>query len=327
MTTRRQTLIAAAAALAPLVTATWPAHAQQPTFKPIKVVVGFAPGGSVDALARISAEALQTALKTNAIVENKTGAAGRLAVDMVKAAPADGSMLMLVPQGPITMFPYVFKRLNYDPAKDFIPITRVATGDFALTVGPMVPAKNLAEFRKWLETAGNKASYASPGAGTVPHFVGLMASRALGMPMTHVPYKGSALAMNDVAGGNIAAAVSPLTEALELHKAGRVRVIATTGDKRTPFVEGVPTFKEQGVDVTAPLWFALYAPAATPADVVDAMRKAMHDALATPAVKERMTKLGLEAAPSSSAEQLVLQQRERAMWEPVIKSSGFDPAD
>jgi tripartite-type tricarboxylate transporter receptor subunit TctC len=203
----------------------------------------------------------------------------------------------------------------------------VATGDFALTVGPMVPAKDLAGFREWLKTAGPNAAYGSPGAGTVPHFVGVAIARALGTPMTHVPYRGSALAMADVTGGTLAAVVSPLTEALEMHKAGRVRVLATTGSTRTPFLPGIPTFKEQGMDVDAPLWFGLFAPAATPAAQVDTMREALRTALVAPAMKERIGRLGLFPAPSTSAEQLVLQRRETAMWEQLIKASGFTPED
>ena len=246
-----------------------------------RVVIGFAPGGSVDALARMVAEAVQVAGGRTMIVENRTGAAGRLALEQVKAAAADGDTLLLVPQGPMTLFPHVFRNLRYDPAKDFVPVTRVAAGDFALTIGPAVPAKDVAGFREWLKTAGAKATYGSPGAGTVPHFVGVSIARQLGSPMTHVPYRGSALSMTDLAGGSIAAAVSPVTEALELHKAGRVRIIATTGDARTPFAEGVPTLKELGVDVEAPLWFAVYAPAATPPATVEKLSAAIHAGLGT----------------------------------------------
>lgn len=295
--------------------------------KNIKVVVGFAPGGSVDALARLTGEALHAELKSTVIVENKPGAAGRLAVDYVKTSTPDGSTLLLAPQGPITMFPYVFKKLNYDPNRDFIPVTRIATGDFALAVGPLAPVKNLNEFREWLKTAGPKASFGSPGSGTVPHFVGIAVAKALGTPMTHVPYRGSALSITDLAGGSIAATISPLTEAMELHKAGRIRILATTGSTRTPFLPGIPTFKEMGMDVDAPLWFGLYAPATTPSAVVDAMRAALQKSLKTADAKERMSKLGLTPALTNSAEQLVLQRREAEMWEPVIKASGFTPED
>lgn len=302
-------------------TAAW-AQAQ-----PIRIVVGFAPGGSVDALARLVGDALQGGLGRTAIVENRTGAAGRLAVEQVKAAPPDGSMLLLAPQGPMTLFPHVFRNLRYDPGRDFVPVTRVASGDFALTIGPLVPAKDMKGFRAWLATAGDKASYGSPGAGTIPHFVGVAFARQVGVPMTHVPYRGSALSMNDLAGGQIAMAVSPVTEALELHKAGRVTIVATTGGTRSTFVAGVPTLKEVGVNLEVPLWFAVYAPAATPPGLVDRMRQAIHAALATPAAKEKLAHLGLVPAPSGSAELLVLQRRESDMWAPVVQASGFTPAD
>ena len=292
-----------------------------------RIVVGFAPGGSVDALARLAADAIQSALGRTVIVENRTGAAGRIAVEQVKAAAPDGDTLLLAPQGPMTLFPHVFRGLRYDPTKDFVPVTRVASGDFAWTVGPLVPAKDMAGFRAWLKTAGDKASYGSPGAGTLPHFVGVSIARALGTPMTHVPYRGSALSLSDVAGGQIAAAVSPVTEALELHKAGRVHILATAGPTRTPFADGVPTLKELGVDVDVPLWFALYAPAATPTATVDKQRAAVHAALAAAAAKDKLARLGLVPSPSGSADLLALQKREAEMWGPVVKASGFTPED
>lgn len=294
---------------------------------PVRVVIGFAPGGSVDALARMTAEQLQAALGRAVLVENKTGAAGRLAVEQVKAAAPDGDTLLLVPQGPVTLFPHVFRNLRFDPAKDFAPVSRIASGDFALTIGPLVPAKDLAGFRAWLKNAGEKATYGSPGAGTLPHFVGVSIARALGVPMTHVPYRGSALAMTDLAGGSIAAAVSPVTEALELHKAGRVHIIATAGPTRTPFVDGVPTLKELGIDVEVPLWFAVFAPAATPAPTLEKLRAAIHAGLAAPAAKDKLARLGLVPAPSSGAELIALQKREADMWGPVVKASGFTPED
>lgn len=321
---RRRRALAAALLASPLLASPLAVRAQAPT---TKVVVGFAPGGSVDALARLVADALQTGLGRTAIVENRAGAAGRLAVDGVKAAAPDGSTLLVAPQGPMTLFPHVFRNLRYDPAKDFVPVTRLVSGDFALTIGPMVPARDFKGFRAWLATAGEKAAYGSPGAGTLPHFVGVAVARQLGVPMTHVPYKGSALSMNDLAGGTIAAAVSPVTEALELHKAGKVTIIATTGSQRSSFVEGVPTLKELSIDVDVPLWFAVYAPAGTPAAAVDGIRQAIHAALAAPGARERIARLGLVPAPSSTPELVALQTREREMWAPVVKASGFTPSD
>lgn len=303
------------------------AGARAQSTNPVKLLIGFAPGGSVDALARLAAESIQQGTGRSAIVESRTGAAGRIAVEAVKAAAADGDTLLVAPQGPMTLFSHVFRGLKFDAFRDFVPVTRLAAGDFALTIGPAVPAKDLAGLRTWLKTAGDKATYGSPGAGTLPHFVGVSIARAMGVPMTHVPYRGSALAMNDLAGGALAAAVSPVTEALELHKAGRVRIIATAGATRSTFVDGVPTLKESGIDVDVALWFALYAPAATPQATVERLRAAVHAGLATPAAKERVARLGLVPAPSGAADLLALQRREAEMWGRVVKASGFTPED
>lgn len=302
-----------------------PALAQAGT---VRVILGFAPGGSVDALARMTADAVAAATGRTALVENKAGAGGRLAVDLVKAAPPDGDTLLVAPQGPMTLFTHVFKQnLKYDPARDFSPITRLVTGDFALTIGPQSGAKDLASFRAWAQSPGNKASYGSPGAGTLPHFIGVIVAQKFGAEMAHVPYQGSAKAMIDLAAGNVAATLSPVTEALELHKAGKVRIVATTGAVRSPFTPDVPTFKEQGIDLEVPVWFAVYGPAGMPAATVDRLRAAIDKALATPESGARLAKLGLTAAPLTPAQLESLRQRESAMWGPVVAASGFTPAN
>ncbi|WP_395703364.1 tripartite tricarboxylate transporter substrate-binding protein [Aquabacterium sp.] len=293
----------------------------------LKIVVGFAPGGSVDALARQVAETLQTALGRPALVENRTGAAGRLAIEQVKASTPDGDTLLLVPHGPVTLFPHVFKSLKFDMEKDFVPVTRIATGDYALSIGPAAPAKDLAGFIAWAKTAGDKASFGSPGAGTLPHLLGVSVARAIGTTMTHVPYRGSAPAMTDLAGGQIAAVLSPVTEALPLHSAGKIRIIATAGATRSPFLQGVPTLKESGIDIDVPLWFALYAPAATPAATLAKLRTAVVQSLSKPEAAQKMKVLGLVPAPSQPQEQLALQRKESQLWEKAVKLSGFTPED
>jgi tripartite-type tricarboxylate transporter receptor subunit TctC len=321
---RRSALSTLAASIA---SALLPGLAAAQSGSPVKIVVGFAPGGSVDALARQIAETLQGTLGRTAIVENRTGAAGRLAIEQVKGASADGDTLLLVPHGPVTLFPHVFKNLKFDMEKDFVPVTRVAAGDYALTIGPVVPAKDLAGFVAWLKTAGDKASFGSPGAGTLPHLLGVSVSRAIGSPMTHVPYRGSAPAMTDLAGGVLAAVLSPVTEALSLHNAGKVRIIATAGPTRSPFLQGVPTLKESGIDINVPLWFALYAPAATPAPTLARLRTAVQQSLSAPEAMQKMKVLGLVPAPSQPQEQLALQRAETQMWEKAVKQSGFTPED
>lgn len=321
---RRHALSAIAASIALTLA---PGHAAAQAGSSVKIVVGFAPGGSVDALARQVAETLQSSLGRPAIVENRTGAAGRLAIEQVKASNADGDTLLLVPHGPVTLFPHVFKNLKFDMEKDFVPVTRIATGDYALSIGPAVPAKNLSGFIAWAKSAGDKASYGSPGAGTLPHLLGVSVARAIGTSMTHVPYRGSAPAMSDLAGGQIAAVLSPVTEALPLHSAGKVRIIATAGATRSPFVQGVPTLKEAGIDIDVPLWFGLYAPAGTPAATQTKLRTAVVQWLSTPEAAQKLKVLGLVPAPSRLSEQLALQRKETQMWERAVKQSGFTPED
>ena len=293
----------------------------------VRVVVGFAPGGSVDALGRQVAETLQAALGRPAIVENRTGAAGRLAIEHVKGSAPDGNTLLLVPHGPVTLFPHVFKSLKFDMEKDFVSVSRVATGDYALSIGPAVPAKDLPGFIAWAKTAGDKANYGSPGAGTLPHLLGVSVARAIGSPMTHVPYRGAAPAMTDLAGGVVAAVLSPVTEALALHAAGKIHIIATTGATRSAFLQGVPTLKESGIDIDVPLWFAVYAPAATPAATLTQLRGAVTQSLSKPEATQKMKVLGLVPAPSEPQELLALQRKETLMWEKAVKASGFTPED
>lgn len=319
----RRTLLGGAAATAALALSGG-ARAQS---APMKIVTGFAAGGSIDGVARLLAEQLGASLGRATIVENRTGAAGRLAIEAVKAAPADGDTLLLVPQGPMTLFTHVFRNLKFDPDRDFAPISRVCIGDYALTIGPAVPAQDFAGFRGWLKTSGDRAVYGSPGAGTIPHFLGVSLSRALGVPMTHAPYRGSALAVIDVAGGQIPCMVSPVGDAIEQHRSGRVRIVATMGATRSPFLDGVPTLKESGVDIDVALWYGLYAAVGTPAATLDRLRAATVTVLQSPTAKERLNRIGLVPAPSTPAELTALQQRESAMWGPVVKASGFTPAD
>jgi tripartite-type tricarboxylate transporter receptor subunit TctC len=194
-------------------------------------------------------------------------------------------------------------------------------------LSPAVPAKDLPGFIAWLKTAGDKASYGSPGAGTLPHMLGVSLARAIGTPMTHVPYRGSAPAMTDLAGGVTPAVLSPVTEALSLHNAGKIRIVATAGAARSPFLQGVPTLKESGIDIDVPLWFALYAPAATPAPTLAKLRTAVVQWLSKPEAVQKLKFLGLVPAPSQPQEQLALQRQETQMWEKAVKASGFTPED
>lgn len=300
------------------------ASAQQ---APIRILVGFPAGGSIDIATRVVAEHMRGTLGRSVVVENRAGASGRIALEAVKNAKPDGETLIASPSGPMTLFPHIYKGLRYDPAKDFTPISTIAAFDYAVSAGPATPAKTVAEYRTWALANAAKANYGTTGAGTPAHFTGVVFADKTGTQLTHVPYKGSGPAITDLAGGAVSAVVSPVTEAAEQHKAGRIRMLATTGAQRSPFVPDVPTLKESGIDFELSSWFALFAPADLPPATAQAYAKAVAAAAADPAVTERLSKAGLMPASSTPADLAKAVQSEIAMWAPLVKASGFTPGD
>jgi tripartite-type tricarboxylate transporter receptor subunit TctC len=316
MKRREFTALAAAASLMPL------AHAQAD--RTIRVLVGFPPGGSIDIVSRVLAEKMKDELKANLIIENKAGAGGRVAADLLKSAPADGSVVMITPVVVPVLAPLVFSKLNYNPATDFAPVGHVCNFNFALSVPASLPVKNIAEFVAWLKANPQKANFGSPAPGSLPHFFGEMLSREAKADMVHVPFAGGAAMMNAIMGGQVSAGIDVVLEALEAHKAGKVRILATSGDKRSAVLPDVPTFKESGYpNIVASGWFAMYAPAKTPAASIEAMNRALNKALAHPEVLDRFGKLALEAGGGSAADLTRLEQASTARWAPVVKATGF----
>lgn len=314
---QRRTLLAAAALLA----ATGFSQAQERT---IKVLVGFPPGGSIDIVSRVVAEKMREELKANLIIENKAGAGGRVAADLLKNSPADGNTIMITPVVVPVLAPLVFSKLNYNPATDFAPVGHVCNFNFALTVPAAVPAKNVGELVAWLKANPTKANFGSPAPGSLPHFFGEMLSRDAKADMVHVPFAGGAAMLNALMGNQVSAGIDVVLETLEAHKAGRVRVIATSGDKRSNVLPDVPTFKEQGYpNMVAQGWFGMYAPAKTPADQVAALNRALNKALQHPDVLARFAALALEAGSGSPADLTKLEQASTAKWAPVVKATGF----
>lgn len=297
-------------------------HAQSQS---VKLLVGFAAGGSVDLTARALADAMKDSLGRPVIVENKPGAAGRLVLEAVKQAKPDGDTLMLVPHGPMTLFPWIHRNLRYDPTKDFTPVGRVCVVDYALTTGPATPAKTMAEYLQWARDPKNKASYGSPGAGTIPHFIGQGFTQRTRTDIVHVPYKGSALTMVDLMGGSVSLGVSPLADAIEHHRNGKVRILATTGSQRSTALKDVPTLKEAGIDLVVDGWYGVYAPAGLP----DAQLQALSKALESAVLKQEdfFIKNAMRAAPLRPEQLAQLQRAEMAQWEPWVKASGFKAED
>jgi tripartite-type tricarboxylate transporter receptor subunit TctC len=314
--TRRQLTIALAAAAAlPR------AHAQADS---IRVLVGFPPGGSLDTVARVVTDKMKDELKRPLLIDNKPGAGGRLAADMLKAAPADGSVLMVAPVVVPVLAPMVFSKLNYNPATDFAAVGHICSFQFALVVPAASSAKTVGEFVAWAKANPQQANFGSPAPGSLPHFFGEMLSREAQTAMVHVPYAGGAPLMNALLGNQVSAGIDVLLEALEQHRAGKVRILAVSGERRSAVLPDVPTFKEAGYpNLVATGWFAMYAPAKTPAAAITAYNAALVKALAQPEILDRFAKLALEPGGGSPADLTKLEQSFAARWQPIVKATGF----
>jgi len=311
-----------AAALVALITAAQaPVQAQEP----VRVIFPFAAGGSGDALARHIAEGLRTSLDQPVIVENRTGAQGRLGVQAVKAAAPDGNTLLITPIAPMAIYQHVYASLDYDPIADFVPVAQVATFDFGVAVGPQIAAASLKELVAWVKANPTQGNYGTPAAGTLPHFFAVSFAKTAGLDLRHVGYRGSAAALTDLMGGQISIVVTTTSDLLEQHKSGRIKVLATSGKTRSPFLPDLPTFKAAGYDIEGSGWYAVYAPAKTPADVVAKLNQAIVAAVQSPPVKEKLLAFGLEPTGTSAAELGRIQKADSEFWAPAVKASGYTP--
>ncbi|MCW5658113.1 MAG: Bug family tripartite tricarboxylate transporter substrate binding protein [Burkholderiaceae bacterium] len=314
---QRRTIAVACASLF----ATVPAWSQEKP--PIRLLVGFPPGGSADTVARMLAEKMRVTLGQNVIVDNKPGAAGRVALGEVKRAAPDGQTLVLAPSGALVVSPWLYKNLGFDPVRDFTPVARAVTFDFAITAGPAAPSGDLKTVLAWMKNNPAKANFGTPGAGTVPHFTGVLLSQVAGVTLTHVAYKGGAPSVHDLLGGQIPLVVDTPLEVIEHHRAGKLRILAVTGETRNKSLPEVPTLKELGIDMAADAYFAVYGPAGMPADLTARIGRAVADALRQGDVSERILNLGLQPAYSNGDELAATQAAHLKRWEAPIKASGF----
>lgn len=287
-----------------------------------KVLVGFPPSGLPDMVARAMAEAMGRA-GAPAVVENRIGANGRLAAQAVKAAAPDGRTLLITPASGMVHLPHVYKNLGYDPFTDFVPVAQLVENDFAFTISPRIPARTVAEFAAWAKANPDAATYASPGLGSAPHLMGATLSKALGVPLRHVPYKGNSFALNDMAGGHISSMFSTTSFVSGPHKAGTARILAVTGPRRHAALPEVPTFGELGIGqlaITEGIW--LFAPAKTPAAVVEKIAASAVAAANTPEMKSAIQ----DQATVATLTPVALAPRLRGEFErrgEVVRSLGF----
>lgn len=291
-----------------------------------RILAGFPPGGTVDTAARRLADRLRDVVAKSVVVENRPGAGGQIALSALKAAAPDGLTLLVTPMGMLAVYPHTYRKLPYDPVVDYTPISQAVHLEFGFAVGPAVPASvnNVKDFVAWSKANPKDASFSSPAAGSVPHFVGELFARAAGFDLKHVPYRGAQPALTDMMGGQVAAMSGAVGDYLPHLATGRVRILATSGTSRNRFTPNVPTFVEQGYkDLVFDEWFGVYAPAKLPAAMVETLSTAVRGALKAPDLVEAFAKMGLEARGSTSAELAAMQKRDGERWAPLVKTIGF----
>ncbi|MDH0866485.1 tripartite tricarboxylate transporter substrate binding protein [Mitsuaria sp. GD03876] len=316
--------VAAAALAAGSMSSAWAAD-NWPS-QPVKLVVPFAPGGTSDVLAREIAARLQVALKQTIVVDNKAGAGGVLGADSVAKAAPDGYTVLLGTIATHAINPALLPKVPYKADRDFAPVILLGKISNVLLIGPGSQAKTVKDIVAAAKAKPGDLTFASAGQGTSQHLSGEMFRLLTGAQLTHVPYKGSAPAIQDVMGGQVPMSFETVTVALPQIKAGKVQALAVTSGKRSAQLPDVPTLAESGVpgfDVSS--WQALYLPAGTPAAIVARLNAEVQKVVAQPEVKAKMEALGLEYAPNTPAQFAEFQKAEQAKWAKVIKDGNVKP--
>lgn len=317
--TSRRTLIAALCAVAAF-SAPAPALAQAGV---IRIVVPFPAGGGTDALARTIAPRLAADLGQNVIVENRPGAGGQIGTAAVKAAAADGSTYLFTPDHPIVTLPHVVDKAGYE-ARDFVAVGQVARFALALSAGPATGARTMAEFAAFAKANPDRASYGVPYVGGMASTAGVAISKKLGVKLVAIPYQGSGPVVLAVAADHVASGITGLAEALPLAQAGKLRVLAVSGQRRSPQLPDVPTFEELGyAGLTISSWYAFFAPKALPPATAQRFNLALQKALAAPEVKQKIADLAIEYAPTSLDEAGAELHKAAAFWNEAAKSPDF----
>ena len=300
------------------------AHAQATNYptKPVTIVVPFSPGGATDIMSRTLAERLKNRLGHPVIVENKPGAGTMIASEYVAKAAPDGHTVLLAASS-LGIAPSLYAKVNYDPVKDFTPISLVASVVHVLSVHPSVPAKNVAELVTWVKANPTKANYGSVGAGTSTHLESELFNTMAGVKMEHVPYKGSAPALLDLVSGNINGMFDAYASSKPFINDNRIRLLAVTTAQRSKLLPNVPTVAESGLPgYEAMPWLGFVAPAGTPAPIVNKFHAELMEVLKEPAVQEKFQSLGLEIIGNNPAEFADFIKKDIVKWGKVVKDSG-----
>ena len=303
-------------------------HAWAQVLENTKIVAGFAPGGTADTVSRRVADKLHPGYAKSAVVENKTGAGGQIAVSFVKNAAPDGSTMLLTPMSMLGIYPHTYKKLAYDPVADLTPVSGAALFDYGFAVGPMVPAsvQTVPEFLAWCKANPTQANFGSPAAGSSPHFIGALLGKAGNIDLRHIAFRGTQPAVLDMIGGQIAAVSGPTGEFAQQVAAGKCRLLSTSGPKRGKFTPNTPTLQEQGFrDMAFTEWFGFFLPAKASPDVVTRLNAGIRAAVASQDVIDGLASLYLEPLPTSPTQLAGLLKTDTALWGPLVKAVGFTP--
>ncbi len=298
------------------------AHAGPYPDKPIRLVVPFPAGGGTDVVARLLAAGLSKELKATVVVDNVAGATGTIGSAQVARAAPDGYTLVLGISATHAIAPAIFPKLPYDPLRDFVPVSRLFYGGNVLVAGPGFTGRDLPALIAAARRPGADLTYGSWGNGSGGHLAGESLNVSSGVHLRHIPYKGVSPMLTDVIGGTLPVAMSDLAGTLPLIRAGKVRALAVSGSERSPALPDVPTFGEAGVAFGVDNWFALFAPARTPTEVVDKLERATLAAMRDPAIKTQADSLGMRYAPQPRAAFATQMRSDVAAWAALVKSSG-----
>lgn len=315
-TTRRTILAAALIAPVAARAQTWAPS------RPVRFVVPFPPGGATDVVARVLAERMSERLGQPVTVENRTGAGGNVGVENVVRSAPDGHAILMGTTGTLTINPHLYANMGFNPATDLAGISMAFATDHVLIVHPSVPAQTAQEFLALVRARPGQLSYGSGGNGTSTHMVPELFKLVAGVDIQHVPYRGSAPALNDTVAGNVQVMLDQLPSALPMIQAGRVRALAVTGPRRSALLPNLPTMAEIGLaGAEATSWGAVMAPANTPAPVIERLNATIREALAEPTVVQRLAGAGADAVASSPAELAETMRRETEKWGRVVREA------
>jgi tripartite-type tricarboxylate transporter receptor subunit TctC len=291
----------------------------------LRIVVGYAAGGATDRVARIVGDKLQTKLGVPVIVDNKPGAGGRLAAQQVKATPPGQNVLMVANPAVMVVAPLVFKDNGYDAERDFVPVSHVNDYEFALAVSTAVPVRELSHLLAWMRANPEKANFGVPATGSLPHFFGLMMGEKAKVRAEVIGYRGSAPLLTDLIGGQVPMAFDTFDVDLPQHQAGKIRILAVSGARRSPFAPEIPTFKEAGLDLVATGWNTFFAPASMPKDKVARISQAIREVMQDPDTQRRFKDTLMTPVVSTQAQTEAMLKAYRAQWAPVVQKSGYQP--